>query len=145
MSGGARVAILAVAIGAAVALFLVLNGGDDESDTTTSAATAKTTTAEAFEPDKAKPEPKPEVATIEIEDGEPVGGVQELSFKAGEDIRFVVESDEAWEVHFHGYDVAQDVEAGGKTEFDVPADIEGVFEAELEETATPIAEITVEP
>ena len=48
-------------------------------------------------------------------------GSQELTFTEGDDIRFRVESDVAEEVHFHGYDVAEDVAAGGSVEFDVPA------------------------
>ena len=80
-----------------------------------------------------------------VKDGQPVGGVQELSFTEGDDIRFIVESDVSDEVHFHGYDVGEDVEAGGTVEFDVPATITGVFEVELEERVVPIAEITVNP
>ncbi len=83
--------------------------------------------------------------TIVIKDGEPVGGVQDLSFTEGDDIRFKVESDVADEVHFHGYDVGMDVEAGGSVTFDVPATDTGVFEVELEERVVPIAEITVNP
>jgi hypothetical protein len=48
-------------------------------------------------------------------------------------------------VHFHGYDVAKDVEAGGRVEFDVPATIDGVFEVELEGSHTQLAEVTVNP
>ena len=80
-----------------------------------------------------------------IKDGQPVGGVQDLSFTQGDDIRFKVESDVADEVHFHGYDVGMDVEAGGSVTFDVPATDAGVFEVELEERVVPIAEITVNP
>ena len=72
-----------------------------------------------------------------VKDGQPVGGVQELTFTEGDDIRFRVESDVSDEVHFHGYDVGEDVEAGGSVEFDVPATITGVFEVELEERVVP--------
>ena len=82
---------------------------------------------------------------FEIKDGEPVGGVQELTFTQGDEIRFQVDSDVADEVHFHGYDVGKDVEAGGSVTFDVPATDTGVFEVELEERVVPIAEITVNP
>ena len=37
------------------------------------------------------------------------------------------------------------MKAGGTVEFDFPADIEGVFEVELESSATQIAELTVNP
>ena len=94
--------------------------------------------------DPAEP-PEPAVPVIEIEGGQPVGGVQELEVTSGESIGIRVSSDAAYEIHLHGYDVAQEVAAGGSTEFDVPADIEGVFELEIEETVTPIAEISVVP
>ena len=132
-----------------VALFFVLRGGDESDETTTSAAatsaaTATTPTDETTR-DTTKEEPKPEVATIVIKDGQPVGGVQELEFDEGDDIRFRVESDVTDHVHLHGYDVFQDVEAGKPVEFDVPATITGVFEVELEDRVVPIAEITVNP
>lgn len=143
-SNGARFAVIAVAVAAVVALFLVLSGGDDdESATTTQVSTTATEPSGGDEPDKEQP--KPEVPTIEVKNGQAVGGVQELDFTSGEDIVFKVKSDEAAEVHFHGYDIEQEVEAGGEVEFDVPADIDGVFEVELEETAKQIAEVTVSP
>ena len=89
--------------------------------------------------------PASDVPVIEIENGQPAGGVQELSFDKGDDIRFIVDSDVDEEVHFHGYDIGMDVKAGGTVEFDVPATLEGVFEVELEESVVPIAEITVNP
>ena len=39
----------------------------------------------------------------------------------------------------HGYDIFKDVEAGGSVKFNFKADIEGVFEIELEGTHTQIA------
>lgn len=85
------------------------------------------------------------IPTIEVVNGEPVGGVQELEFSAGEQIRFRVSSDAAEEIHVHGYDIAEDVPAGGSVEFDFPAEIEGIFEVELEELGTQIAELRVNP
>ncbi|MFN8152185.1 MAG: hypothetical protein U0R24_13810 [Solirubrobacterales bacterium] len=149
-STGARVAVVIVAIVILVVGFIALSGGDDSGDSTT--ATTTTTDAEttggvdkADKTDKQEQGEEPEVPVIEVKDGQPVGGVQELTFNEGDTIRFQVDSDTAAEVHFHGYDVGQDVEAGGSTEFEVPADITGVFEVELEETATQIAQITVNP
>ena len=140
----------AAALVVIVVLFFVLQGGDDNDESTTAASTttAESTTAESTTKETTKEQsttPEPEVATIVVKDGQPVGGVQELSFTEGDDIRFRVESDVADEVHFHGYDIGQDVEAGGSVEFDVPATLTGVFEVELEERVVPIAEITVDP
>src|SRR6187402_1740516 len=74
-----------------------------------------------------------EVPTIEVRDGEPVGGVQTLEFSAGE------------EIHVHGYDIAKDVPAGGTIEFDFPAELEGIYEAELEGQGVQIAELRINP
>jgi hypothetical protein len=85
------------------------------------------------------------VPTIVIRNGEPVGGIEKLEYSAGEDIRFKVKSDIAEEVHFHGYELMKDVTAGGTVSFDVPAEIEGIFEVELEGEKEQIAEIRVNP
>jgi hypothetical protein len=85
------------------------------------------------------------VPTIVIRNGEPVGGIKELEYNAGEEIRFEVSSDVADEVHVHGYDLMQDVPAGGTVSFDFLAEIEGIFEAELEGRKEQIAEIRVNP
>lgn len=83
--------------------------------------------------------------TVVVRDGEPVGGVQELEFSAGDRIRFDVRSDVADEVHVHGYDLMQDVPANGEISFDFPAEIEGIFEVELEGRKEQIAELRVNP
>jgi hypothetical protein len=84
-------------------------------------------------------------ATIVVENGEPVGGVQKLEYNAGDQIAFRVESDVADEIHVHGYDLMEDVEAGGSVDFSFPAEIEGIFEVELEGRKEQIAEIQVNP
>jgi hypothetical protein len=125
------VAVVAVAL--IVGLFFVFSGDDETGDDTVSPAGTRTsggTTA-------------PE--TITIKDGQPEGGIADLSYDKGDEVNFVVDSDTASEVHVHGYDLMQDVEAGGKVEFDFPADIDGIFEVELEESKTQIAELTVNP
>lgn len=135
----AAVVVLALSAGA----FLTACGSDDSDDSTATTAetSAPTTTAE----DKPKPAPKPEIDTIVVRDGAPVGGVQELEYDAGEEIRFRVRSNTADEVHVHGYDVSKEVPAGGSATLSFPADIEGIFEAELHGSGQQIAEIRVNP
>lgn len=148
-SNASRLAVIGAAVATVVALFVLLNGsGDDEQATTTATATQATDEAgeEPAKKPKRKPKPKPpSIPTVEVQGGQPVGGVQELSFKAGEAIEFAVTSDTAQQVHLHGYDVIKDVKPGGRAAFDVPADVEGVFEVELEGPHTPIAQVTVSP
>ncbi len=85
------------------------------------------------------------VTTIVIKHGKPVGGIAELTYNEGEQVRFKVDSDVSDEVHMHGYDIMKDVKAGGSVSFDFPATIEGVFEAELEGRKEQILELTVNP
>jgi hypothetical protein len=85
------------------------------------------------------------VPTVVIRNGEPVGGIKELEYDAGDEIRFEVHSDVADEVHVHGYDLMQEVPAGGTVSFDFPAEIEGIFEAELEDRKEQILELRVNP
>jgi hypothetical protein len=85
------------------------------------------------------------VTTIVIKNGEPVGGIAQLTYNKGEEVRFKVDSDVSDEVHMHGYDIMKDVKAGGSVSFDFPATIEGVFEAELEGRKEQILELAVNP
>ena len=130
-SNGAKLAIAGAVVVVVVVLFIVLKGGGDDngSSSTTTPATSGGSG----------------IATITVKNGQPVGGIQDLTFTEGDDIQFKVDSDVSDEVHFHGYDVGEDVKAGGSVSFDVPATITGVFEVELESRAEQIAEITVNP
>lgn len=146
-SNAARVAIAGLAIAAVVVLFIVLSGDDDDesSPTTVSTVERDANTEESKDRGKGIEEATGEVPTIVIEGGEPAGGVQELEFTAGDQVVFEVDSDVAEEVHVHGYDIEVDVEPGKPAKVDFTADIEGVFEVELEESAVEIAELTVNP
>lgn len=138
---------LALVIALVVAVGLAGCGGDDDGDGGGSAgggyggAAANTEDATTTE----QTTERPPVATVVVRDGEPVGGVQELEFGAGDTVRFKVRSDVADEIHVHGYDLSEGVTAGGSASFAFPADIEGIFEVELEERGTPIAELRVVP
>ena len=85
----------------------------------------------------------PVTITVQIKGGKPVGGIQRATAKKGETVALVVHSDVADEVHFHGYDLHKDVEAGGTARIQFQASLTGVFEAELESRKLQIAELTV--
>jgi hypothetical protein len=124
-SNAVRFGGLAVLIAAAVILFVVLKG---------SVSSYKSTSTNA----------KPLVITID-KSGQPVGGVASLTVNHGGTIHFTVDSAVADEVHLHGYDIPMDVKAGGSVTFNVPATIEGRFEAELESRHEKILDLTVNP
>lgn len=145
-SPGARALVAVLAVGAAVALFIVLSD-DEESTSTTAVSTTETTKPQdggggSDKPDKPKP---PEVPTIEVKGGQPVGGIKELEFESGGRILFRITSDQPAEFHLHGYDVVKQAPAGGEAVYDLPAEIEGVFELENHDTAAQLAEISVVP
>jgi hypothetical protein len=151
-SNTAKVGLGAVLIVVAVIAFIALQGGDGgNEETTTSGGTTATTTGgtagggSAGGGSAGGGATKPSVPVIVIKNGKPVGGVKQLTYEAGDRIRFKVDSDVSDEVHVHGYDISKDVEAGGAVSFDFEASIEGIFEAELEGRQEQIAELTVNP
>lgn len=122
-SNTVRAAVGAVVVIVAVVLLIVLKSDNSDSSATTTKG----------------------VTTIVIKNGEPVGGIAQLTYNKGEEVRFKVDSDVSDEVHMHGYDIMKDVKVGGSASFDFPATIEGVFEAELEGRKEQILELTVNP
>jgi hypothetical protein len=130
-----RKSALVLCVFAAAAVFAGCGGGGD------AAGTGATRPADS--PESASMGGK--VPTVVVRDGEPVGGVKELEYSSGDEIRFEVESDVAEEIHVHGYDLMQDVPAGGTVSFDFSAELEGIFEVELEGAGEQIAELRVNP
>jgi hypothetical protein len=147
-STSGRIAIGLATLAVVVALFVVFAGGDDDGGSETTTTQAQTTTQEQTTGTTRTEERERDVAAdpqITVRNGRPVGGVEELSYDSGERIKFVVTADVADEVHVHGYDIAKDVRANGTVRFAFPADIEGVFEVELESAHVTIAKLRVGP
>ena len=70
--------------------------------------------------------------TIDVVDGDPVGGVQRVAVEHGSVVALMVTSDFAEEVHVHGYDILRAVADGHPAHFAFTAEIPGVFEVEFE-------------
>jgi hypothetical protein len=124
MNAKTAIAAAAAIVIAVVALIVLSGGGDDNGSS-----------------DAGK------VPTIVVDaGGHPEGGIAELTYHQGDQIHFKVEVPFEEEVHLHGYDVMKEVPKGGGTvTYDLPASIEGVFEAELEGRKEQIIQMTVEP
>jgi hypothetical protein len=143
MSTIQRLALIAGAVVVIVVGFVLLSGGSDDGDkgaatTTANAPTATSTTV--------APAPRQAVATIEVRGGKAVGGVKTITLRKGDRAAIVVTSpDTSEEVHLHGYDIKRDLKAGGSVRFSFTADAEGIFEMELEDSATQIAKLEVRP
>jgi hypothetical protein len=142
----ARDLIVAAALAAVVVLFVVLSGSSDEDGSSDSPAANRPAEQAATGPTGTRPgRPRPQIDRVVVRGGQPVGGVERLEYDSGERVRFIVRSDVADEVHVHGYDISKEVTAGGSVRFGFPADIEGVFEVELEQRHVQIAELRVNP
>ena len=143
MSGGQRAVLVIVTIVVAVGAFLVLRPEDEDSqpaDTTTTQP-ADTTTA----PEQPEEPAEPEIETIRVRDGQPVGGVQTIEVEQGETARFRVSTETPQEVHLHGYDIEESSTAERPAEFSFEAAETGIFEIEIHGTGTQIGELKVEP
>jgi hypothetical protein len=146
----ALIALAGIVIAVIVFLFVANDDtADQESETTPQAeTTAPEDTGDEEEPEKEKPDKpaEPEVPQLEIQNGEPVGGVLELEVTAGDELRIDITTDAADELHLHSYDVYLDVVPGETNELVVEnADIEGVIELESHSTGALLAEISVVP
>ena len=154
MSKAGRLGLVALAVLIAAVAFVVAKPGDDEDkvDETPAAQTAEEPTAtapSATAPPEDGPDSRP-LQIIQLKQHAVVGGAAELEATKGQTVRFVVRSDEADDIHVHGYDIERAVEPGKPVEFSFKADIEGIFEVESHEAEhhgkdPVIATLTVEP
>lgn len=134
---------IAVLLALVSSLALAACGSGDEETTAAQTAPAPTTTEKAARNGYGGTDAS--VPTIVVRNGEPAGGVQELEYSAGDEVRFRVSSNRADEVHVHGYDIEKEIPAGGSATLSFPAEIEGIFEVELHEGEAQIAELRVNP
>jgi plastocyanin len=75
--------------------------------------------------------------------GAVTGGMSRYAVPVGSTVEVVVASDVADEVHLHGYDRAAFVTAGATATLRFVADLPGVYEVELEQRGTPLAQLEV--
>lgn len=148
-------ALIVTAVAILIVGFVLVQGAGDKGsgtsagttttqETAAPAATTSTPATPTQEP-VPKPEPKPKVPTVEFADGKAKGGVKELSFDKGEQVRFRVRSDVADEIHVHGFDKYADVEAGKSVTIAFNARFDGAFEVEMHGSGTQVATLAIQP
>ena len=146
MSQAQRLFLLAGAVVVIVVGFVLLAPGGNDSGDQKAATTATATVPSQTSATPAAPAPRPALGTIDIQGGKPVGGVKTITAKKGERVLiYVTSSDTTDEVHLHGYDLKRNLRAGGRVTFSFTATAEGIFEMELESSATQIAKLVVRP
>jgi heme/copper-type cytochrome/quinol oxidase subunit 2 len=139
MSRTGRIVLIAAAAAVAVVAFVVLQSGSDD-------GSEKSSTTESTPRATTKAPAAPATQRITVRDGKPLGGVQKISVTKGDTVRLSVSSpDTSEEIHVHGYDLMRDMAPGRPATFRFEASNEGVFEIELEDTATKIASLEVQP
>lgn len=123
--------------------------GDDDDPAATPEATTTTTSATASEgvdetTTTAPPAPEEDETTLEVMvSGSSVTGGGRHRVPLGQTVNLRVTSDQADQVHLHGYDLTVDLEAGTPAVLTFDATIPGVFEAELHDAAIPLVELEV--
>ena len=150
MSQRQRLFVSAAAVALVVVAFLVLrpDDSDDGAEPAVATATAPTqppATATTAEPAPPAPAPRPRYVLIRAEGLRPVGRVKTIAVSKGDTVRFEIRSDQADEGHLHGYDISKPVGPGRRARYRFKADLEGIFEIELENAGVPIAELRVNP
>ena len=142
MKTGTRWAVLGLVVVVAVVAFVIAQSGGGSSSSSkstqaqapTSGTAVKSTTTQAAAP-----------KVIVVRNAKAVGGVQDITVKKGDQVRFTVQSDSAQEIHVHGYDFHKNVPKNGSVSFSFPAKIDGGFVIELEGPGQQIAALKVEP
>ncbi|MEX1141331.1 MAG: hypothetical protein WD993_00205 [Thermoleophilaceae bacterium] len=162
MSSGGRIALIAAAVAAVVVAFVVVQPGDDDGP-----ANAGDTAPQPLDPGQvtdveptatapSAPEPPPDgpdpavTARLDLRGHAPVGGPTTIEASKGDRVRLVVVSDQADDIHVHGYDVELSVGPRTPARAIFEADVEGIFEIESHEAEHAgkdplIAHLVVEP
>ena len=147
MSRTQRFGLIALAVAVAAAAFAVARPTGD--DTVPAPESTPTEPAgEAPQPEATEPaeEPPPRVERIRVSRGNAAGGPVRISARKGEIVRIVVTStDTTDQVHLHGYDIVKDLAPGKPARLRVKADLEGIWDLELEGSHMQIGRLRVEP
>lgn len=110
------------------------------SNSSTSTSAAVTTSAPSTTLDD-----RDEVPRIKVEDGVKTEGVDTLSVRVGETVRFEVEADVADEVHVHGFDLHFATVPDQEVLVEFEATAAGIFEVELEGLRLHLLDLEVTP
>jgi hypothetical protein len=145
MSRSQRLTFLMIAVVIAIVAAVALTAGSDDGEQQASQPASETSTPPATNrPDDAGDEPEftptpPPPPLLRA------GRLEKLRVDQGETVGFRARSDEAEEIHVHGYDLTKDVEAGQTVTMSFKADLTGIFEIEFEHAGEEIAQLRVDP
>lgn len=75
--------------------------------------------------------------------GEVTTAQPRVELSLGEEVVLRVTSDVDEEIHVHGYDLYEDIPAGGTGEVSFTADLPGAYEVELQQAGRPLVQLRV--
>jgi hypothetical protein len=101
--------------------------------------------AETLPPETAPPAAEPLVAEYRLERGQRVEGPEVIRARQGDLLGIDVTSDQADELHLHGYDLSADLKPGEPARLRFSASLTGRFELELHHHHTVLAVLEVLP
>jgi SHS2 domain-containing protein len=131
----------------AAALLLVATGcasGDDDPSTEPSPSDSMSrSTPASSEPNETEETEKAVEITVSVSDGKVQPKPHRVDVPLGSQVRLQVTSDVDDELHVHGYDIEETLEAGRTTMVDFTADQQGVFEVETHETELELLQLEV--
>lgn len=146
MSTRQRVGLVTLAVTVLVVAFVALRPADDDERPASAGPPAPTSPTAA--PDTDTPTEQPTVTEpaqpsgpLLTTDGEP----RSIEVIQGEEVRFRVRSSESERLHVHGYDIFRELGPEETEELSFPAELEGIFEIELERSGALLAELEVNP
>lgn len=92
----------------------------------------------------ASPTPDAELIQFEISDGVAEPSLDRVTVEQGTTVRIEVTSDEADELHLHGYDLHADVGPGEEGVIEFVADEPGLFELETHDSGLLLLQLAVQ-
>ncbi|MFK0251820.1 hypothetical protein ACIQUM_44585 [Amycolatopsis azurea] len=95
--------------------------------------------------DGSGPAPSAETKTVKfsVTEGKRTAGPEEVAVRTGENVALEVISDQADELHVHGYDKAAQLAPGVPGTVSFTANIDGIFEVELHKSGAAVTKLRV--
>ena len=121
-------------------------GGDDPATTTPSSTPPTSTSAVVTTPSATTPSETGFAGTeivVAVKNGKVEPPTHRVKVAKGTEVRLLVTSDKADELHVHGYDIEKKLPAGNQVTLDFTADQTGVFEIETHESELQLAQLEV--
>ncbi|SEP06919.1 hypothetical protein [Trujillonella endophytica] len=148
MTGRARLLRLPAVLGMAAVLAAGCAGTDpDDGGSAAGGSTAPSAAAAAAPAEHAGHEDPERAAgralAVDVSGGRVTGDTGRVPVELGERVTLTVTVDAADELHLHGYDLTAELVPGEPAVVTFPADIPGVFEAELHDAGTVLLSLQV--